>query len=79
MVNHPRRSHGPYVAELYSPHTNYEPHSCQSLRAARAWAEAHGDAADVCTVLDSAGKSVAQYRRDRADGGQRWFRAECLD
>ena len=49
---------------------------CNSIRAARAWAQEQGTLADVCNIMDGTGRLVAQHRRDTSETRYgKWFRA----
>ena len=74
MANHPKRSRGPYTAELFGPSWAGNVQTFRTIREARAWAEEYGDTVDRCCIIASNGTMVAEYRRAASSGG--WFRAE---
>ena len=77
MTNHPRRSRGPYLAEIGGSSWRQGPRAeFATIREARAWAEEYGTTADRCVITDRHGAIVARHSRDTSGDGARWFRAQ---
>lgn len=79
MTNHPRRSRGPYTAEIFGPSINGEIiETFETIRECRAYSEIFGNIADKCTIRNAKGEIVAIHMRDKSGDGMRWYRAGWL-
>ena len=76
MVNHPRRSRGPYIAYMGGSSWRTGPHAeFPTIRECRAYAESYGTTADWCVIQTIGGVKVAEHKRDQSGDGTRWYRA----